>query len=531
MKRSICALIAVLLTLAVLLSGCSLREMILGNLVAYEDMQYARPDMVAFDALLEESCASAQEETRIRKLEKVINEFSDAYSDFYTNLMLASIAHFRDLTDTYWENEYLYCAEQSSVVEAGLDRFFRCLAASPLRQTLEGEDYFGEGYFDAYDGESIYDDHFIELLSEEARLQVDYQAVCAEALEVTYYSEEYFSVYGARMAEIFVELIEVRQQMAAYSGYESYTEFAYDYYYLRDYTPQQAQSYLADVRATLVPLYEQYCREGLAEIELEACDETDMLAYLKSMTQAMGGTISRAYRQMIKGDLYDITYSENKYDSSFETYLSSYSTPYLFICPTGTQYDKLTFAHEFGHFCCDYASYSGSVMDIDVSEIFSQAMEYLSLCYADGGEELTELKMLDSLAVYVEQAAYAAFEHQVYELRGDELTVENVEALYAQTIKNYGMDVDGRDAREYVCIPHFFDSPLYVVSYVLSNDSAMQIYAMELEQAGQGMQTYVDNMASTQPYLLAFLEEAGLESPFADGRLTAVKALFADILA
>mgnify|MGYP002510720388 CR=1 FL=1 len=43
------------------------------------------------------------------------------------------------------------------------------------------------------------------------------------------------------------EAVQLRQEMAAYLGYGSYPEFAYDFYYYRDYTPQQAQAYFETV--------------------------------------------------------------------------------------------------------------------------------------------------------------------------------------------------------------------------------------------------------------------------------------------
>lgn len=67
-------------------------------------------------------------------------------------------------------------------------------------------------------------------------------------------------------------------------------------------------------------------------------------------------------------------------------------------------------------------------------------------------------------------------------------------------------------------VPHFFTNPLYIVSYVVSNDAAMQIYQAELETSGAGLKLLEDNLATEQAYFLAFVEEAGLKSPFLPGR-------------
>ena len=519
MKTKILALV---LVLCLLLSGCSvINGLFATRLVPYDRMEYARPNMEEFAAVLEQSCAAALDETNIQQLETAIWDFYDVYDDFYTNLSLAFIAYSRDLTDIYWEGEYTYCNSHSATADAGLDQLYRCLAKSPLREILEGEDYFGADYFDSFEGESVYDEQFIQLLNREAELCAQYQQINAQAADSTYYSDEYFAQYGSEMAAVFLELVQLRQEMADYLGYDSYPQFAYDFYYIRDYAPQEATAYLADVRAELVPLYRSVI--AAPQVELSPSSEADTFGYVQSMAKNMGGIVGDAFSDLARAGVYDISISDRKYDTSYELYLSSYYTPYIFLCPTGTEYDQLAFAHEFGHFCADYAVPGGSMQGVDVSEIFSQAMEYLSLQYADGGAELLRLKMTDSLCVFVEQAALASFEHQVYSLSGDDLTVDGIQTLYEQVCTAYGLDVEGWDSRDYVCVPHFYESPMYIISYLLSNDAALQIYEMELQQEGKGLACLESNLISAQPYFMAFLEEAGLASPFDTGRLAQVR--------
>lgn len=522
MRSRMNLILSLCMVLCVLLTGCSLLQSVLGTgLVPYRQMEYTRPDMVEFAAVLDESCASALEEDNIDTLVDAIWAFYNVYDTFYTNYNLAMIAYSRDLTDIYWEDEYAYCTSNSAAADAGLDRLYRTLAKSPLRETLEGEDYFGPDYFDSFEGDGIYDEHLTELLSQEAILCSQYQVISGEAAASEYYSEEYFTRYGSQMEQVFLELVQLRQQIAAYVGYNSYPQFAYDFYHMRDYTPQQATGYLADVRAELVPLYRRFTASW--DEKLAACTEEDTLRYAKSMARSMGGIVYDAFSDMSSAGVYDISYGENKYGASFEVYLTAYQTPYIFLSPTGTEYDKLAFVHEFGHFCCDYVTPGGSMQSADVAEVFSQAMEYLSLSYAEGGEDLIRLKMVDCLSTYVEQAAYASFEHQVYGLNGEALTVEGIRELYEEVCIAYGLDVPGWDSRDYVCVPHFYESPLYIISYVLSNDAALQIYEMEQGEQGSGLTCFEENLTSAQPDFLAFLEEAGLESPFATGRLGRVR--------
>lgn len=524
-------IIAVCLVLCLTLSGCSGIDFIgyfqnllslFTGVTAFENMDYQRPDLDAFQEALEKACSAATTETDIDDLETQIYTFYGAYNAFSTAYALSTIHYSQDLTDSYWEAEYNFCLENAATFDAGLDQLYRALADSPLRDKLETEDYFGVGFFDYYDGESLYDEPFLDLLEQEAQLQSRYYDISADANTVEYYSEEYFSIYGTQMAEVLVKLIALRQQIAAYAGYSNYPEFAYDYYHSRDYTPEQATSYLADIRAELAPLYTRMLYSDDYWDLYTACSTQQTFQYVQSMAQSMGGDIADAFDLMESANLYDIGYGPNKFNSSFEVYIPSYQLPFVFMCPDSTISDKLTFAHEFGHFCSDYVSY-GSSAGVDVAEIFSQGMEYLSLFYTDRDSNLEKLKMFSCLSTYVEQSALASFEHQMYSLTGDNLTVENLQALYASVCNAFGISGSGWDSRSYVVISHFYTSPLYVISYVVSNDAALQLYQMEAAQSGSGLTCLQNSLGTTEAYFLAFLEEAGLDSPFADGRISNVK--------
>lgn len=539
MKNVKTRLIALCLALCMTLSGCSGLDFggyfenlfnYLFSTTSFDDMEYTRPDLDAHQAALDTICNLAATETDIDMLMDGIWAYYDVYDAFSTSYALANIRYCQDMTDSYWEAEYNYCTENIAVADAGLDTLYRALAKSPLLETLEGDDYFGAGFFDYYqESDSVYDAVFLELLEEEAQLVNEYYAISADAADTEYYSEEFFTAFGPQLAQLYVELIALRQEMAAHLGYDSYISFAYDFYYYRDYTPQQAEGYLASIQKELSPLYREFSADPYWEIPMDASSEQETFAYVRSMAKNMGGSIKDAFDVMEEGGLYDISYNPNKYATSFEIYLPSYYVPFVFVCPDGSAYDRLVFSHEFGHFCSDYHSY-GSVAGVDVAEIFSQGMEYLSLCYADGGKDLVKDKMADCLCLYVEQAALASFEQQVYALSSEKLSVEAVEALYASVSADFGLDTEDWDSRSYLCIPHYFTNPMYVISYVVSNDAALQLYEMELQQEGKGLACLESNLTTAQAYFLSFLEEAGLQSPFEEGRLSQVRQLLQDRL-
>lgn len=524
MKRAWVRLIALMLAVILVLPGCGFTKYLdsSSGYYDYQDMVYTRPDMAQLQQCLLDAVSLSQTAEDVEQVVEGIWDFYDAYDSFWTNYSLAYIRYSGDLTDIYWEEEYNYCAEQGSQAQAALDELFYALADSSFREELEGEEYFGQDYFDSYEGESIWDEGFLALMEQEAELVNRYYDLSEAALETEYYSEEYFTVYGTQMAQLFVELVALRQEIAAYVGYDSYPVFAYDFYYYRDYTPEQALSYCEAIGRELAALYRQVNASNIWDASYGSCSERETFAYVSDCADAMGGIVSEAFQVLDHAGVYDISYGENKFDTSFEIYLDSYYIPFIFMNPELTQYDKLTFAHEFGHFVNDYAC-GGSYTGIDVAEVFSQAMEYLSLRYTEGAEDLERFKLADGLATQIEQGAYTVFETRVYALEGEELTVENVQALYEQVGLEFGFDSLQWDPRDYVTVPHFFTDPLYIISYVVSNDVALQIYELELAQEGEGLKLLQNAVYSSDSFIIAFAESYGLRSPFSDSRVKALR--------
>lgn len=534
MKKRIICVIALLTALCLLFSGCSLdipssiKAMLSQYVpVSFSEMEYTRPDIDALERALEDTIACATEDD-FSELERALMNYSYLYRSYSTNYALATIYYYTDMTDIYWTDEYNACLGMSSQADGGLDRLMYALADSPHRETLETDEYYGEGYFDDYEGESLWDETFTALMDEEAEILSEYYLLAAEWNFAS--DENAYAAYAQKMCENYVRLAAKRKEIAECAGYDSYEEFAFVHSYARDYTTEQVENYFAQVQSELVPLYRNLLTNGISDVYLSEQTEKETFSYVEKMASAMGGTIQEAFELLRECGLYDISYGENKYDASFEIYLSEYDEPYVFLNPTGSDQDSLTFAHEFGHFCNDYASY-GSVSNVDVAETFSQAMEYLSLFYAENTEMLQKIKMIDSLCVYVEQSAYADFEHRIYALDAKDLTTQRVYEIYSQINADYGFDLYGATETDFIYIPHLYMSPCYVFSYVVSNDVAMQFYEMEAAQSGSGLSCYLSQLDTMAISLTEFIEEAQLENPLEENRLETVRTLFEAILA
>lgn len=494
----------------------------LPEFVAFQDWQYTRPDVQAYEELVDRCLEAADSSRDVEEVLELVRTLDAMFSSYVTNLKLANLRHDMDVTDKYWLEEYNFCTENSTVIEAGFDDVLYALADSPLKDALEEDELFGEGFFDDYMGESIWDDTFTALSQRENTLMTQYNDLIAQAGDMDPTSDRYYELYGDDITEIYIQLVDVRQDIAAYLGYDNYLEYAYAEVYYRDYTPAQAQELIDDIRRELPDLYWDMDYD-VWDAEYENWTEEDTFAYVKEGAKAMGGVLWEAFRVMEQGGFYDISQNPLKYDSSYTAFMPDYQVPFILMNSQGTGADPMTFTHEFGHFCNNYAS-MGSEASIDVAEIFSQSLELLSLTYCKDTESLAKMQMASALSTFVIQAFFADFENKVYLLDKDALTVENVRQLYSKTAFRFSFGVD---ERTFITVPHFFVAPVYVISYVTSADAALQIFQLEQAQKGAGLQLYMDNLDTLEVEFLAFLESAGLESPFRRGRAAEIRETLA----
>ena len=523
--------------------------------VAFEDMEYTRPDAAAL-------CKALGELEKLVKnggsFDEVGAAFEVAYSDyslFNTMDSLSYIRHTIDLNDEYYETENNWCEEQSPLIEQALEKCYIAMGQSDLRDRLE-EEYFTEGFFDFYDENQIYsNDRVVKLMQKDNDLQAQYMALQSdqtiewngeevlyediigdESLDYDSYLtayQLYYDKYNPQVGEIFAEMIRTRNEIAKELGYDTFADFAYSYYYDRDYTPEEAEDYLSDIAAELAPMY-FYAVYGAQSTT--PCSTDEVLDLFEKTVYRFGGEFATSYEFMQAYDLMDITDSSSKMPGSYVTYLSSYQMPFLYVSPTGKLDDLLTCCHEFGHYVDGFVNCNGT-SSIDCNEIFSQGLEFLSLSRAelddDEREALTISKVADSLLTFVSQAAYAEFELRAYALPDDQLNTEGLNALFLECMEEFGQSYTGMEdiiAPGWIDIQHFLIAPYYVISYCVSNDAALQIFQLE-EENGTGLETYRALMStSSGNTILALLEENGMESPFEPGRVEELADFFEDYL-
>lgn len=571
--------LSLLLVLSLLLTGCGsvqlLKETLnegadpfsqlmdamyrLEPLVPFPEMPYEHPDEGALQGLFDTAATLAEESSDAEELMTALDDAFAAYDKLYTHRTIAMIRADSDVTDEYWQEEYAFCDRLSAQAEQWMEQMLRACALSKLRPRLEREGYFSPHELNAYEESNSYNDEIVALYQQESELVNAYRTLCAdpdvvidgetvklndylanEDLDEDTYNEVYLAYLGQineEAAELYCELVLLRRQIAEESGYEDYESFQYDYYG-RDYTPEDAQNYLTGIKEVLGPYRQELAAQGEYEaITYPPMTEGRLMSTLEKTMEQLDPIASEAFSFMKEYELYNISADLKKAPTAYTAYLYSYNVPYVFVNTYNDVEDALFVAHEFGHFL---AAYENDMINValDLEETYSQGMEYLVLQELESTlsdaqyQALCRIKLLDTLDTYTGQGAYAAFEQAVYALPEDEINPQTLNELSRTLMAEYGYAGDGDEfnSLHWTQVSHLYEMPFYMLSYCVSVDSAMQIYALALEDAGEGWDAYCELLYRPGYYFLDALDVSGLENPMTDGRADAVMALLEEQL-
>lgn len=461
----------------------------------FAHIEYTRPDVEAALAA-QQTCITLAQGQDFEQLSAAVSDYLKKRDSVSTMTQLARLSFYKDTTNTQWDEEFNHCSEGMVSILSKEKEMLCALADSQFADQLE-ETHFTKDYLKRCKGKGAQISEELEaLLLEESELQ-----------------NRFYSITSLADGEaLLIELVKLRHKIAAAAGYDSYAAYSYAENNDRDFTTEDAKMFLEETRNELAPLHRQVITGY--EKDPPKCSTEEALAYVKGIADKAGGTIADAYALMMDGGFYDIDVSLYKMDGALCTNLDSYQVPFIYMNPRyGNAAIDLT--HEFGHFCQLYAGY-GIIPNADTLEVFSQAMEYLSLSYAD--DQWDQYRIKGMLKQYISTAANADFELRLYELPEDQLTVENIRELYTRVGKEWDVAYTGVAGANYAGILHFYLAPMYTLSYSVSSDVALQIYAMELQEPGAGIACFQACIATQQTRLLDFIREAGLQSPFAPGR-------------
>lgn len=527
------------------------------RLVDFWDILYIRPDDAKLSRQIENVTIALRQglysdaDALCQAMQQLVEAF---YYDFQTMESLAFIRYAGDITNDSLREEYYSLLAASDRLYAEMEQLYALCAESPHRDALE-QTVLGEGFLDSYEGDFTLPEELRRLFERESELLSSYGEAMASPSVVydgkTYTSEAitaisdpelydavtdaFYQTHNRTIGALFLELVEIRNQIAAFYGCSNYAEYAYISLYDREYSPDEAEAYLLGIRDFLTPVYRRYFgNDDFSWYDAApSLSPKGALQKGKALVASMSEELGYIYEEMMTNHLYTAAASDSMYYGSFATYFNDYETPYLFVNGDGTILDVQAYVHEFGHFASSYYNY-GMVGSNDESEVASQGLELLSTRYLDRVFSPEESALIRRVALHYmissfqEGAAYTAFENLVYADKS--LTLEECNDYYRQCAEDFGLlsESDSSIASlDWVFVHHLIEYPYYMIGYAVSADVAVQLYELDIEEEGRGVEAYLDLIALAHQYdFFGNLSTVGLSHPFATGRSEEVAIFF-----
>ncbi|MCR5210884.1 MAG: hypothetical protein K6C99_11790 [Lachnospiraceae bacterium] len=534
----------------------------------FGEYEYKRLSQADFETIvdgLEDLASDSKNEDAVMD---VITEMEDYYNELACNYSLANLYSNLYADDDQYDEEVEFYSDLLTNVSDLLMQNYQIVALSPCADRLEEHIDDADDWQDILDYEVMSEEEK-DLKARETRLELDYddlslkeyttdingttynedeleEAIEDGSIEVMDYLNGLSDITTQKneeKAELYLELVDIRTQIAKLNGYDNYVDYAYKEIYDRDYTYDDLSDYRQSVVDNMVPLgqelremmTEDMSEEYSAMISAEMTEE-ECLDKLSAHLPDISEDFMLSYNYMIDHDLIDISQSDSKAPGGFTTSITGYNAPFLYNCADGSISDMQTLIHEFGHYNEMYYQSEDTWYydntNLDLAEIHSQGMEMLFMDYADDiyGDNAEIMKLYNQFSMTysaVQGVKEDEFQYLVYS-DPDNLTVSDLNQLYYDVCEKYGdlenynsyyialygAGIPEGEILEWTEIPHTFQSPEYYISYSVSVAAVYELYDHILNDRDEGIDIYMALVdAEFQDDFQETLENVGLNNP------------------
>lgn len=500
--------------------------------VNYNDMEYAKYDSGTFDSVKSDFLSAVESGTA------AFSEIQEKYEALYNEVLyaatmytLAEIKFYGDTSDQTWAGEYDYsydtylviadqaCTAVCEALQSGYaDDLTAFLGKDAAEAFLEYEEMNGREA-ELWDRENELTTQYEQLIGQDVSVSIDGTEWTFSDLEdqIDSLSEDgYYKIYyaleaaqNAQAGEIFLELVDIRTELAQMYGYDSYADYAYENVYARDYTTADTAAFCDTVKNSVAPAYFSsiaYSDAMYYEFGSSTDFQTDeLIAILKEYGGRISPELSAAADYLSEYSLYNIGPGGADSDTGYVTALPYYHEPFLFNSTYGTPQDLYDTAHEFGHFVDAYYNqennYLVDLYSYDISEVHSQGLECLFDTYHDeifpAGEALpARIQHLGNLlGTIVSGCIEDEFQQAVY--ADPDMTLEEINQTYYDVYLSYGLEYEGDNGMDYewIYINHTFTAPMYYISYATSAATALDIWADAQTSPADAIDKYLKFMS------------------------------------
>lgn len=540
--------------------------------VDFADMAYEHIESEPILAEVEAVRALLDDAANAKEVEERFYALTDQFMHLATMYNLAYIRQQQDVNDEEAAAEVEHTSELWSVIGDAVNALEQAILESPCSGFLD--ETLTEEQKEFYRDYERMTDEELALSIEETALTNEYWAASSVAYTAEYEGEEWtdndayyaylagemdYDTYNAislevakktnaALGDIYLRMVDVRQQIARLAGYDNYMEYAYAEIYDRDYTLEEIRPFHAAVKEYIVPLYNALYDLYLDDYysgAFDALGDTSGDAALDMMEPyiaRMSSELLESFTYMRRHGLYDNHVSDTKSGAGFTTMLYEYGAPFYFDTPYADYSALPTAIHEFGHYNHFYWQPTGwedGSKGHDLAEVHSQGLEvmfshwYSELLGEEAGAAVLNYQLLNMLWGLFDGARFDELQQFVYTT--ENVTLQQINQEWRKLQEEYG-EVSPDDPRTemygWYYVHHTFDSPCYYISYAVSAAGALSFW-LEAQEGDyfEALDHYLAFTAlDATPSFQESFEIAGLKNPITPEYLEDLSEALWDIL-
>src|SRR6266704_1711530 len=345
------------------------------------------------------------------------------------------------------------------------------------------------------------------------------------------------------LGEVWIQGLQVRQQIARNAGYDNYREYRWQQLYRFDYTPDDCKAFHEAVEQVIVPVASQLAEKRRKLLGVERLRPWDtivgpwdiavdprsseaprpiedidaLLRKSAGMFNQIDPALGGYFDTMIKEQCFDLEERANKAPGGYNLTLEVKQLPFIFGHVMTIQDAVWLIFHEAGHAFHTFEARGlpyihqrkESMLPMEFAEVASTSMECIGsmnllscgLCSKEEARRL-RLQLLEGTLLSLPRLIRGdAFQHWVYENPEQALDPEAVGRKWAELGRRFEPDPDwseleAANSNGWQYVLHFFEVPFYYIEYAFALIGALQVWRNYLRDPQGTIQQYRQALSS-----------------------------------
>lgn len=421
------------------------------------------------------------------------------------------------------------------------------LESNDIIKLIEEENKLKNDYLKILNKKVLYNDKEVPL----SKVTTDYTNPNRDIRKKSYDTiNDFYLENDKQLEDIYFNLINIRNSIAKSLGFNNYTE--YSLYSLRrfGYNYKDITKFRENVIKYIIPLCNKLDNIKKKNLNIDTIKYYDEKTFYKEMPSLLykgesllnelkisfkniDNNLSNLYNDMLEYGYIDLITRENKANIGITNYLTKTKYPTITGNLKDNYLDIILTTHELGH---AYQKYNASIKDknyivsallkyptFDIAEIFSHAMELITIPYLDNIFTKPDHKKYKLLIIneIITKLPYIClideFQEQIYSKTN--LEKQDIKTTWLNLVKKYNQETNNTghpnlDKGNYFYRQnHVFLNPFYYIDYGLSYFGALSIW----DKSSSNLD-YFNELASIASYypLNTLIEKYNLPNPFSE---------------